>query len=306
VTIVLRSLDMWRCAIARKPAEALCQADLTAKNLVWLPPTRRFAFRADPFGLWEEGKLHIFVEAFDYRSLKGSIELLIYDETFNLLGREMVLSKNWHLSYPFVFRAEDEIWMLPEAGRAGEITLYRAKPFPSHWVPAGTIPISGALDATPLFHDGRWWLFYATAPRAKGSAGELHLAFADRLSGPWRLHPLNPVRRGLESTRPAGTPLVHRSGQIDLPVQDCSRTYGGGIRRLTIHRLDEDRFEAEDSRWLGPSPGLQPYIDGLHTLSAAGDVALIDCKFVDRSFVANLVRQRGVLARRRRASSASA
>lgn len=304
--IVLRSLDIWRCAIVKTPAGVLRQTDLTSKNLVWLPPTRRFAFRADPFGLWHEGKLHIFVEAFDYRSLRGSIELLIYDQTFNLLGRETVLSKSWHLSYPFVFRAEDEIWMLPEARRAGEITLYRARTFPTQWEPASAIPIPWARDATPLFHGGRWWLFYAGAPSSGVPAGELHLAFADRLGGPWRMHRLNPVRHGLGSTRPAGTPLIVTGGRIDLPVQDCSRTYGGAVRRLTIHRLDEDNFDAEESEWLEPAPALEPYTAGLHTLAAVGDVTLIDCKFVDRSLVGTLIRQRGVHARRRRMSSYAA
>jgi hypothetical protein len=296
---VLRELDIWRCAIVKRAAAQISQTDLTPDNLLWLPSPRQFAYRADPFGLWLDGNLHIFVEAFDHRTLKGSIELLVYDENFKLIRQQMVLSKPWHLSYPFVFPADDQIWMLPEARRSGELTLYRARDFPGAWEAAAVLEVPGdAVDATPLYHDDKWWLCYARVGRNGASTSELNLAYADRLTGPWRLHPLNPVRTGLRSTRPAGTPVPRADGGIDLPVQDCSRTYGGSVRRLAIRTLNERQFDAEDLPWLEPAPALGRFVEGLHTLSAADDVTLIDCKLVDRSLLGMLARQRGSLVRR--------
>ena len=301
---MLRELDIWRCAIVKRAAAQISQADLTLDKLLWLPSPRQFAYRADPFGLWLDGNLHIFVEAFDHRTLKGSIELLVYDESFKLVGQQMALSKPWHLSYPFVFPADDQIWMLPEARRSGELTLYRAREFPDEWEAAGVLEVPGdAVDATPLYHDDKWWLFYARVGRNAASNSELNLAYADCLIGPWRLHPLNPVRTGLRGTRPAGTPVHRADGGIDLPVQDCSRTYGGSVRRLVIRTLNERQFDAEDLPWLEPAPALGPLLEGLHTLSAAGDVTLIDCKSVDRSLLGMFARQRGSLVRRLRAWS---
>jgi hypothetical protein len=298
--IVLRELDMWRCAIVRRPAATISQADIDAGDVVWLPPTRPFAFRADPFGMWHGGRLHIFVETFDYRTLKGEIELLVCDGHLNVVHNAVILSRPWHLSYPFVFAADGEIWMLPEARRSGSLTLYRAREFPGDWVEVAEIDVaSDAVDSTPLFHARRWWLFYAR-PASGGGGWELHLAFADRLTGPWQAHPQNPVRTGRADARPAGTPVVRANGWIDLPVQDCTGTYGASVRRLEIRTLDQTHFEAKEFAWLNPSPAIAPYTDGLHTLSAAGEVSLIDCKFVDRSLSANLVRQRGSLARRLR------
>ena len=299
---VLRSLDMWRCALVKRPAEALCQDDLVPDNLIWLPQGKtKFTFRADPFGLWHEGKLHIFVECFDYRDLKGRIELLVYDESWNLRQNEVVLSRPWHLSYPFVFRAEGETWMLPEARRSGELTLYRSADFPRAWEPSASIGLAGqGVDGTLLFHEDRWWLFYALVKREREPRSELHIAFADRLQGPWRAHPLNPVRCGLDCTRPAGTPLSHSDGTIELPLQDASRTYGGAVRKLRIARLSESRFEAEDCAWLEPAPVLAPFLDGLHTVSSAGDMSLIDCKFIDRSIRGTLTWRRGRIVERRR------
>lgn len=43
-------------------------------------------------------------------------------------------------------------------------------------------------------------------------------------------HRLNPVAVDRSGARPGGTPLIADDGLAVLPVQDCSRTYGGGAR----------------------------------------------------------------------------
>lgn len=289
-----RSLDIWTPAIVHCPLADLDQQALDHAKLTWLPqPRGRLNFRADPFGLWRNGHLHIFVEGFDYRHRRGFIECLTVDDGFAHLRTETVLSEPWHLSYPYVFEAEGDTWMLPEARRSGMLRLYRARRFPDQWEPAAEIAVAaGGVDSTPVWFENRWWLFYAHFQSRPEPSSSLHAASAARLTGPWIAHPLNPLRRGLASTRPAGTPLV-RGSTIELPVQDNRATYGGAVRRLTITRLDEEAFEAHDSPWLAPSPVLAPFVDGLHTLAGVGDVTLIDCKRVDRSWTATALRALG-------------
>lgn len=303
ITDLLRKLDIWSGAIVKAPASQLRQSDLTAEKIQWLPRCEdRFTLRADPFGIWEEEELHVFVERCDYRVLKGVIELLRFDRNLNFLGSRVVLERPWHLSYPIVFRSEREIYMLPEAARSGKLLLYRATSFPFDWEPAELIGVPGrAVDSTPFVHSGRWWLLYTLVTRTRGLRNyALNLAFGDRPTGPFQAHPLNPVRVGLDGARPAGTPIVQEDGIIHVPVQDSSQTYGGAIRRLTILHLDDKHFEAEDESWLSPAPALQPFDRGLHTLSAAGDISLVDCKFVDRSVAGTLAWRRGKLAQRNR------
>lgn len=292
---------MWRCAIVKRSVDQLSTDDLIPENLVWLPQGERpFTFRADPFGLWRDGKLHIFVEYFDYRDLTGKIELLVYDEGLDFIRREIVLQEPWHLSYPFVFEADGETWMLPEARQSGTLTLYRAADFPRAWEPAVRIDAAkNSVDGTLVFDRGRWWLFQAIVRRGAAPMSDLRIFSAEKLRGPWRSHPLNPVLSGLSNTRPAGTPQIREGGGVDLPVQDCSRTYGGAVRRLKIHRLDETRFDAETLPWLEPVEAFGPYSHGLHTISAAGPISLIDCKRVDRSITGTLIWRRGRFAQRK-------
>jgi len=233
----------------------------------------------------------VFVEAFDYSDRRGRIEVLTYSEDLELLSIDLALQEPWHLSYPFVFSSGNDHWMLPEARRSSGLTLYRAKDFPLEWKAELTIPVpAGAVDATPLFWKDKWWLFYCIKQRSPARTNTLHVAFADALAGPWKSHPLNPVRVDLSSGRPGGSPSIG-DDFVDLPVQDAGRGYGGALRRLRITVLDETRFEAEDESWLKPPISFAPFADGLHTLSSANGVSLIDFKRIDRSLGTRLVNQ---------------
>lgn len=270
--------DIWRVGIVRKPMQAILKAGSLKNEAVhWLPERPALHFDADPFAVWRYGALHLFVETYDYWRRRGSIDVLTLDESLRVRDRRPALEEPWHLSYPFLVEEEGETYMLPEAFRSGQLTLYRAVEFPARWEPATRIVLDTvAIDATPVFHDGLWWLFYTSAESKLAKVAALHVAFAERLTGPWRVHARNPVRFDPTSARPGGTPLVV-DGAIVLPVQDCAETYGGGLRKLTIIKLTPNVFEAEASaRLIAPAGGA--YAHGLHTLSAAGDLTLIDAK----------------------------
>ncbi|TXC71929.1 formyl transferase [Sphingomonas ginsenosidivorax] len=276
--------DIWRPAIVMATVEQIvARGTIEGFARVWLPPMGSFRFLADPFGLWRDGRLYVFVETYDYRVRIGAIEVLVYDAAFTLVDRRPVLNEPWHLSYPLVFEAEGETWMLPESHRSKRLTLYRAVDFPDRWEAAHVIELDHvAVDATPVFQDGVWWLFYTSADREADKMSALHVAFAERLAGPWTPHPANPVRVDVASARPGGR-AVTIDGRIVLPVQDCSRTYGGAIRALTITTLTRDRFVAEIGDAIVAPPSAQPFVEGLHTLSAAGPVTLVDMKRTELS-----------------------
>lgn len=276
--------DIWRVGLVEAPIADVARRGFPPSAPVhWLAEEGRLKFLADPFGLWRDGRLHLFVEAYDYRTRHGVIERIELGADFSPIQRSVVLREPWHLSYPQVFEADGETWMLPEAYRSGGLTLYRAAAFPDVWEPVVRLALdTPAIDATPFRHDGLWWLAYSPAGPQRWKQGRLHLAFAERLTGPWRTHPGNPVRDDLASSRPGGVAWVE-DGLPCLPVQDCTRTYGGGIRKLTIRKLDSDRFEAEASAPFGLPPDAAPYLRGFHTLSACGPVTLFDVKRIDRS-----------------------
>ena len=293
--------DIWRVGVVEAPVATIAALGaIPAGTVHWLPEEPTLTFLADPFGLWRDGRLHVFAEAYDYRTGHGVIDVLTFGRDLALEGRRTVLQEPWHLSYPQVFEAEGETWMAPEAHRSGAFTLYRALRFPDLWEPAVRLQLdTPAIDATVFSHEGLWWLAYSPTGPQSHKQGRLHLAWAPQLAGPWRTHPGNPVRVDRASSRPGGAPFTW-NGRLTLPVQDCERTYGGAIRLLTILGLTPDRFEAEASAPVGPPLDAGPYRDGFHTLSACGPVTLIDVKRIDWSWRGLLVEaQRGLSGLRR-------
>ena len=271
--------DLWRVGLVRAPASALLSTQaLAAQDVRWFPDQGSLRFLADPFGVWRDGRLYVFAEIYDYRDRVGAIDVLTFDSDLRLLSQRPALREPWHLSYPVIVEEDGEIFMLPEAHKSGGLTLYRAEDFPTVWKAAATIVLDRIpIDATPIRHDGLWWLFYTPATSKAEKVSALHVAYAPRLTGPWTPHPGNPVRFDPSSSRPGGTPLVS-DGELLLPVQDCSRTYGGALRMLRITALTPERFEAQAGGIISAPAGFKPYTDGLHTLSAAGEVTLIDAK----------------------------
>ena len=259
------------------------RSGLEGARVHWASVARPFTFLADPFGVWRDGELHVFAEAYDYRTRHGVVDHLTFrtDRTFS--DRRTVLREPWHLSYPFVFEADGEVWMAPEAFRSGRLTLYRARAFPEAWEPALTLELdTPAIDPTVFRHDNLWWIAYAPRGSQAAKQGRLHLAYCESLTGVWRTHPDNPVRIDRASSRPGGAPFLHE-GVLTLPVQDCSRTYGGAIRLLRILELSPERFVAEAGEPIAPPASADPFTDGMHTLSACGPATLIDVKRIDRS-----------------------
>lgn len=271
--------DIWQVGIVAAPLrDIVARGTLEGLPLTLFPDLGSFRYAADPFGVWRDGRLHVFVETFDYRVAVGRIEVFVFDAALRFIERLPVLAEPWHLSYPQLLEAEGETWLLPEAAQSGRLTFYRAVDFPTRWEAAFAITLDAVpIDATPLWHDGRWWLFYTPAGSAAARVSVLHAAHAPRLTGPWTPHPMNPLRIDRAAARPGGTPLL-AGGRIVLPVQDSATSYGDAIRLLDVATLTPDAFVATPGARLVAPNAAAPFTRGLHTLSAAGDVTLVDVK----------------------------
>jgi hypothetical protein len=274
--------DLWHVGIVHAPVQALLHAQ-TPPPITWLPRQRSFAFLADPFALrHDSGALTVFVEAFDYRDKRGEIHYYHYAPDYRLVANGTALRAPVHLSYPFLIQHRGATYLLPEAHRTGKLTLYRSVRLPDEWQPVADLLPLPAIDASVIEHAGRWWMFFALPGPDGRALRDLHIAYADDLLGPWQLHAGNPVRTGLASSRMGGTPFMHE-GALHLPMQDCSRTYGGGIQCLRVDALSPTEFSATPMATL-TAQGFHPdFPDGIHTLASCGDMTMIDVKRDERS-----------------------
>ncbi len=271
VQMLLR--PQWNVAVLKRPIHTLLSEPVAddAQFLDIGPGTE--TFWADPSGVAGDGILTILFEQFDYDSEKGNISFLRVTDRGVQEKPSTVFEDLYHMSYPFIFKDEEDIFCVPESGRAGKIEIHRAVQFPEIWERIAEVgeSVSG-IDSTVFRYNGLWWLACTMLEHEPNT--NLFLYYAERLTGPWSPHRCNPVKTDVRSSRPAGTPFVHE-GELYRPSQDCSQSYGGRVCINRVLRLDPSEFVEEEVCAIEPAPK-GGYPDGLHTISAVGNWTLID------------------------------
>lgn len=263
-------LDQWIILVGRSTGY---------KSLAWenfkslIPPIDRFW--ADPFIWFHENNYYIFIEEVLYSTHRGRIICLTLDSEMNIQSNQIVLERPYHLSYPFLFKHEDQLYMIPETKENNGVELYRCTQFPDQWGFVKTLIHNVcALDATLLEAHGKWWLFTYIPEEGASRWDTLHLYYADHpLSDQWTPHPLNPIIKDIRSARPAGR-IFSVEGKLIRPSQNCSVRYGYAINFNQIVTLTEtDYVETLEHTF---KPVRKSSIHATHTYNDMAGVTVID------------------------------
>jgi hypothetical protein len=234
------------------------------------PPKDKFW--ADPFPVKHEGKYFVFFEEYLYKDDRAHISVMELTKS-GPTEPVPVLKRDYHLSYPFIFRWNDRYFMIPETAANRTVELYACESFPGEWKLETTL-FEGvpARDATLFERDGMWWMFVAIADT--DSSDELHLYYSSSPLGPWKPHQRNPVKSDVRNSRPAGC-LFYWNGELHRPAQDSSQRYGYAMSINRVVRLTPDEFvEQEVAKVL---PQWRKDLRGTHTLNICDDLTIIDC-----------------------------
>ena len=263
-------LDQWTVLLGR---------DMDHKALAWsdlrtfAPPLDRFW--ADPFVWLHENQYYVFIEELLYSTNRGYIICLTLDKDLNVVSNQVVLEKPYHLSYPFLFEHEGQLYMLPETKQNNRVELYRCVKFPDQWeFEKALIDNIRALDSTLLEANGKWWLFANIQEEGGSGWDTLNLYYADSpLSDQWTPHPLNPIVKDVYSARPAGQIFIH-DGRLIRPSQDCSVDYGYALNFNQIVTLTETDYAETHEHVF--KPPLKGGILATHTFNSIDGLTAID------------------------------
>ncbi|UCI10457.1 hypothetical protein [Mesorhizobium sp. B1-1-8] len=227
-------------------------------------------YLADPFPFRHQGRDFIFVEKYLYSKNRGCIAVVPVGRHATAGAPQIVLEEPHHLSYPFVFEQDGQIWMIPESGAARNVSLYRAVEFPYRWTREACL-IDGieAYDTTPLRHEGGFWFFVSPRLWRSTSWDVLSLYRAESLVGPWKPHAANPVLIDATLSRPAGD-FIRRGGRTLRPVQDCARGYGNAVTFCRIDALGLSEFAQT------PVGRIRSGTFGCHTYNRRSGLEVID------------------------------
>lgn len=197
---------------------------------------------ADPFVFEDEGVLYVFYEAFDLVERKGKIGYSIIKDGI-ATDPKIVLDEAYHLSFPYIFRDGDEIYIMPESCGDYRVKLFRAVDFPNKWESA-EILLPDAFDVDNIFIQ---------------SAGKNYLLVNERYHNPpmnkvsscWVKNVLYPMKgyfqiigegckvaEGEYGIRNAGK-IIEDNGKIIRVGQNCDAgVYGKGLVFFEIESLE--------------------------------------------------------------------
>ena len=244
------------------------------KSVVFKNPDGHYL--ADPFILKEGAETYCFVEDFDWSKRKGSIAAYKISGGAPInLG--IVLEEAFHLSFPYIFRYESKIYMLPESADNMDIRIYESVEFPTKWKLKTIIKENvSAADSMIFNRNNIWWLFSNINPiGGRDCCSELSIFYTDNpIDGKWVPHEKNPVIFDPSFARNGGMVLdndsLYRVGQI----QTFGTYGGGGVSINQIVELTTSSYKEQSVLKLYPE--FQQGIKGAHHLHSDGGVTAFD------------------------------
>ena len=238
------------------------------------PPKDRFW--ADPFIVARDNKYYVFIEEFPYATQKGHISLIVMNKDGSFEPPVRVLEAPYHLSYPFVFEFESNLYLIPESSANRTVELYKCTAFPLKWEFQRNLMNNCEVVDTTLFQwQGRWWMFLNQIQTEGASSwDELFLHYSDSpFSDNWTPHQRNPVVSDARSARPAGRLFV-RDGRLYRPSQNCSGRYGYGFNICEITKLTETEYEEKIVSRVEPK--WDKNVVSTHTINYEDGLTIID------------------------------
>lgn len=265
-------LEQWILLFSFKKNNEMSTSFWRFKQLT--PPKDRFW--ADPFVVFHDGTYFIFLEELIYSQGLGHISYVTLDKTGKYSQPIPIIEADYHLSYPYVFEHEHEYYLIPESSGNRSVDLYKCTQFPDQWEQVQTLMRDvAAVDATVLWHQGKWWMFVNIRENEGASSlDELFLFYSPTLlSDEWTPHAANPIVSDVSSSRPAGK-IFMRNGQMYRPSQNCSHRYGYGIKIQHIELLSENEYREQCVSEI--KPNWDPKILATHTLNCEAGLTVID------------------------------
>lgn len=266
--------DVWKLHIGKGSIENATLWQTTTVE----PPANEFW--ADPFLFEYQDKTYVFFENWEYSREKGKISVGIIKQD-RVTDVKDCLDLGYHLSYPLVFKYQNQIFMIPETGQMKRLEIWRCEHFPNQW----------SLEKTCFESEGRslvdstiakdshnqFWLFVNFGSRQFLEHGSNLCVF--KIDSPMMNeiipHKLNPVVSDCRSARNAGNIYIDKSGRLIRPSQASQNgVYGECLNLCHIKKLTIDTYEEEILETVKPA-----YKDGLystHHVSQTSDIFVVD------------------------------
>lgn len=255
---VFRKQERWEVAFTNTPwRHAILEKGIQIKNL----PNRFFA---DPFVITKNKRTICYVEDYCFREGKGCITAIELFEDGNYIVLGPVIKEPFHMSFPFLFEYQTELYMVPETTNSNSIRLYKCTEFPLTWKYQRNI-FSGVNAADPMIFkcQGKWWLLCNMDAGGNDQCSSLWAFYSESpLSDKWIAHEMNPLIFDSSIARNGGILDAESGFPIRCRQKQGFNAYGKELTLARIKELSPSSFSEEDIGRI--FPGFFKKLNGCH------------------------------------------
>lgn len=228
---------------------------------------------ADPFILDVTDKeIIILAEEFAYNVRRGRIARLVIDrKSYEEVSYEIILDLPTHLSFPFIIRSNEKIYILPENSASGSSTIYEYDDNTRRLTPLYQVANIPFADATIFSVNGDSFLCSTKFPDTNSNSLNIYSFYMESFKVGDEVATVEfPIICG----RNAGE-VFSIGNQLYRPAQDCTLRYGHGVllQRIT---LEDDTWQFEEVNSIYPSTFR--YNLGIHTFNNYKELIVIDAR----------------------------
>jgi len=185
---------------------------------------------AHPFMVVDGSRYYMFFTAKDRKTDKAGSGMAESNNGLKWHYRHIVIHEPFVLAHPYVFKWQNDYYMIPEAHTETSVRLYKATAFPDKWeYQKDLLTGDHFISPTLVRYKDMWWMFICVEGNET-----LRLFYASDFKGPWTEHALSPViKKDLHTARPAGRPFL-LDGRLYRLGQDCLPVYGYQVHAFQI------------------------------------------------------------------------
>lgn len=102
----------------------LLEENNNSDDFLLLKPTGRYWY-ADPIPFSFDNNTYVAMEVFDCKDGKGYIGLSFFNKNGVLTSPQKIIDEPFHLSFPYIFTYQGELYLLPESSSVNQIRIYK-------------------------------------------------------------------------------------------------------------------------------------------------------------------------------------
>ena len=233
-------------------------------------------YLADPFVFSHKDSNYIFVEDLFIKDNRGRISAIkINGDKYEFLG--VVLEEDFHLSFPFIFKDNNEIYMVPESSKNSDIRLYKCLQFPYKWQLEKVLMNNvSAADTMLIKQQDTWFMLTNICSAGLGDHNsELHIYYSESLkSNQWKpIASGNPVIFDSLKARNGGlffqNETIYRVNQVHEKSQ-----YGKCFNINKVVKISKNEYLEKNISTIRPD--FKDKIISTHHYSANTSIAAVD------------------------------